>query len=566
MTTPSCIIGVDAGGTYTDAVIMDRATRTVIAAVKVPTTHANPGIGIVQGIKNLLAQGTIPVESISRTVISTTLATNALVEGKGADVGLFVIGFNQRIDVPAEDLRYIPGGHRAKGIEMEPLGIEYLYDGIRAMKDHVQAYGISALMSFADPTHELVAAKALSLLDDKPVFCSHQASTRPGMKERATTALLNAKLLPVMQTFVEGVRSSLAQLGVQGDVRMVCGDCSEIELSDAVHQSASTFASGPAATAWFGSRIARMDTGAEENTGDTALVVDMGGTTTDITLVEKGKPVMDTTGMTIGEWQTHVRAVEMFTVGVGGDSLFTPLGIGTPRLGPSRVVPLCRIEDHVRKRDLALLVSALGWLGPGLESSLVFAAPDTHDHIDSPIHAWLMEHGPATPGKIGEGLGMGEIALERELGRLLKAQSIVQAGFTPTDALHCQEKIAIGKGDHAMCGARVLGRALGMDATSFSHHVLSLAQDNIASTILEYVAGREVNQGLSSFLHGNDNPLVEITVRIKPPIIGIGACSPYVLPQVADQLGTTVCFPDNYHVGNAVGAAWLGLDTHPSGP
>ncbi|MGX9366437.1 hydantoinase/oxoprolinase N-terminal domain-containing protein [Desulfoplanes sp. PS50] len=553
MNKSSSIIGVDAGGTYTDAVIMDRATRTVRASVKVPTTHANPGIGIVQGIRQLLEQSTIPVETIARTVISTTLATNALVEGKGAEVGLFVIGFNQRIDVPAEEMRYIPGGHKAKGIEKEPLGIEYLYDGIGAMKGYVQAYGIASLMSFADPSHELVAAKALSLLDDKPVFCSHQASTRPGMKERATTALLNAKLLPVMQTFVHGVTASLEELGIQGDVRMVCGDCTEIELSQAIRQSASTFASGPAATAWFGSHI---------TAADTVLVVDMGGTTTDITLVENGKPVMDTTGMTIGGWQTHVQAVEMFTVGAGGDSLVTPLRNHAHALGPSRVIPLCQVENHIREQDVGLLDAAIGRLGPDLQSSLIFAVPDTNARPQSPIVDWLMKNGPATPKTIKDRLGMSEIGVEKEVGKLLTTQSIIQAGFTPTDALHCLGKICIGNRAYARQGAHILGKTHNKDASSFSDYVLSLAEEKIASTILEYVAGREVNQGLNSFLHTkNENSLLDITVRIKASIIGIGACSPFVLPRVADRLGTTVSFPESYDVGNAVGAAWLGLDS-----
>jgi N-methylhydantoinase A/oxoprolinase/acetone carboxylase beta subunit len=331
---------------------------------------------------------------------------------------------------------------------------------------------------------------------------------------------------------------------------MVCGDCTEIELDRAIHQSASTFASGPAATAWFGSRIA---------VNETVLVVDMGGTTTDITLVAHGKPVMDTTGMTIGSWQTHVQAVEMFTVGVGGDSLFTPLGRDNNSLGPSRVIPLCQADQHIAPQDLGRLTEAIGQLGPKLESSLVMVA-DPQSSPDSPLVAWLADQGPTTPEAVLQYMGQGEIALEKELAHLLKTRAIMQTGFTPTDALHCLQHIAMGNTHLAMLGARVMGTCLGMDARTMSHLVLSLARDKIATTILDYVAGREVNQGLSSFLHSQDNPLLEITVRLKPPIIGIGACSRHVLPQVAQRLGTTIVFPDNFDVGNAVGAAWLGLD------
>jgi N-methylhydantoinase A/oxoprolinase/acetone carboxylase beta subunit len=331
---------------------------------------------------------------------------------------------------------------------------------------------------------------------------------------------------------------------------MVCGDCTEIELDRAIHQSASTFASGPAATAWFGSRIA---------TSETALIVDMGGTTTDITLVAHGKPVMDTTGMTIGPWKTHVQAVEMFTVGVGGDSLFTPQGRDNNTLGPSRVIPLCQADQHIAPQDLVRLTEAIGQLGPKLESSLVMVA-DPQAPPDSPLVAWLADQGPTTPEAILQYMGQGEIALEKELGHLLKTRSIMQTGFTPTDALHCLKHIAMGNTHLAMLGARALGTSLDMDPETLSHLVLSLARDKIATTILDYVADREVNQGLSSFLHSQDNPLLEITVRLKPPIIGIGACSRHVLPQVAQRLGTTIVFPDNFDVGNAVGAAWLGLD------
>ncbi len=546
------IIGVDAGGTFTDAVILNCATDTVLESIKIPTTHYDPGVGISRALEHLLQTTQIPGDRIVRTVISTTLATNALVEGKGADVGLFVIGFNKRLDVPAEDIRYIPGGHKAEGIEQEPLGVEYLVDGISRMKGHVQAYGISALMSFVDPSHELVAAKALSLLDDKPVFCSHQASSRPGMKERGTTALLNAKLLPVMQTFVAGVKHSLERLGIGGDVRIVCGDCTELSLDEAVCKSASTIASGPAATAWYGSLIA--DT-------DTALIVDVGGTTTDITLIRNNHPVINDEGMTLGEWKTHVRAVEMFTVGVGGDSLLTPLKGDAYILGPTRVTPLCLAAQRLGPDSVSLFNQTLQWLGPELTSRIIFPLSSPLPEEIDPLLAWLHAHGPATLKTIRDSLGTAEAVLEKQLNRLSMKQRILVCGYTPTDALHCLEKLDFGDRHASTTGARSLAAFSHLSVQEFAHHVLTLARDTIARTILEYVAGREIHQGLAAFLHRREtNPLVDITVRIKPPVIGIGAAAPFLLPEVATHLGTTVTFPEYFQVGNAVGAARLGMN------
>lgn len=553
MTTPTYIIGVDAGGTFTDAVILDCEQNTILNSIKIPTTHYDPSVGISHALQSILKASNVPGARIKRTVISTTLATNALVEGKGADVGLFVIGFNKRLDVPAEEIRYIPGGHKSKGIEAEPLGINYLVDGINQMKTHVQAYAVAALMSFADPAHELVAAKALALMDDKPVFCSHQVSTHPGMKERATTALLNAKLLPVMQSFVAGIQKSVEQQGIGGDVRIVCGDCTEIQLDEAIYKSASTIASGPAATAWFGSRIANTDT---------ALVVDVGGTTTDITLIRNNAPVINKQGMTIGNWKTHVMAVEMFTVGVGGDSLVTPLRFKDYQLGPARVIPLCLAAKQISPEYQSLFQSALGWLGPELESRIIFPVPGINPDTQDTIMGWLQAHGPATPEKIRDNLGTAEGVLEKHLDHLSRNQQIISCGFTPTDALHCLDKLALGDRKYSMAGARQLSAYHHLEIQTFAEHILTLARNTIARTVLEYVSGREIHNGLAAFLHRREeNPLVEVTIKIKPPIIGIGAGAPFFLPQVAEQLGTTVTFPEHFQVGNAVGAAWIGMDS-----
>ncbi|MDD2219814.1 MAG: hypothetical protein PHS63_07015, partial [Desulfoplanes sp.] len=228
----------------------------------------------------------------------------------------------------------------------------------------------------------------------------------------------------------------------------------------------------------------------------------------------------------------------------------------------ARVIPLCLAAKQISPEYQSLFQSALGWLGPELESRIIFPVPGINPDTQDTIMGWLQAHGPATPGKIRDNLGTAEGVLEKHLDHLSRNQQIISCGFTPTDALHCLDKLALGDRKYSMAGARQLSAYHHLEIQTFAEHILTLARNTIARTVLEYVSGREIHNGLAAFLHRREeNPLVEVTIKIKPPIIGIGAGAPFFLPQVAEQLGTTVTFPEHFQVGNAVGAAWIGMDS-----
>ncbi len=554
MPTPCFVIGIDTGGTYTDAVVLDQGSGRVLTSAKVPTTAHNPALAIGLALEEVLRDSSVEPGAISLVCVSTTLATNALVENKGAEVGLFVIGHDKRMDVPATELRYIPGGHKAKGVEAEPLGMEFLLQGILEMRPKVDAYAICSLLAVDDPTHELVAAKAVQLMDrTKPVFCSHQASSRPGMQERATTAILNARLLPVMQDFLRSIGASMQALGLSCPVRIVRGDCQAMDLEQALLHSSATVASGPAATALFGSHA---------EPGQTVLVVDVGGTTTDITLIRDGGPVIREEGMTIGAWRTHVQAVEMYTVGLGGDSLVR-LQDGRIVLGPDRVVPLCQAHLYAQGAVLGTLTDPAAWIGPDLLAQCVFPlldAPATGS--GDPLLDWLARHGPATPKQLREELGMAEASLEKAVARLSSRRQVSACGFTPTDALHVLGTLGLGREEPARRGAEALALLLGLGVREFCRLVLDNARDTLTSAILCALGTREVGPALARFLNQDEpSPLLDISVRLRPRMVGIGAAAPFLLPEVARKLGTVVTFPDHYQVGNAVGAAIMRPNT-----
>ncbi|OBQ54869.1 hydantoinase/oxoprolinase family protein [Halodesulfovibrio spirochaetisodalis] len=535
-------IGIDTGGTFTDAVIVDTVSGAVVCTAKSPTTHYDIQKGIQSVVEKVLAASAVSPDAIARTCVSTTLATNALVENKGADVALFVIGFNQRLEVPAVAARFVPGGHTIKGEEVEPLGIQYIVDGVNELKNDVEAWAVCSSMAFVNPVHELVAAKAVKLVSEAPVFCSHEASCRAGMKERASTACLNAQLLPVMKKFLSGISNALTACGISGEVLVVRGDATAMNMQEALTHAATTIASGPAATALFGAKTT--------NTTD-ALILDVGGTTTDITLIKDGKPVVDTSGMSIGKWETHVEAVEMFTVGVGGDSL-VHLTNGKPmEVGPARVTPVCMARD---------IPAPETWIGQSRLSRCITMLPDvSHENITaSPILAALQEHGGMTPHALLTLLGVAEITFEQELTKLLHKQHVREVGFTPTDALHVLDKLSIGDQDAACNAAKTLADIEGCSAEGFARSVLTKAERTIEETVLRHLSKREIGGNLVGYLaNREENQLLQITVSLNVPMIGIGAAAPYLLTNVAKRLNTTISFPEHFAVGNALGSVFM---------
>ena len=145
-------IGIDTGGTYTDAVLLDSETGKVIAWHKERTTHHDLSVGVGKALAGLLAQSVGPSE-VTRLSVSTTLATNAVVEGRGARVGLFVLGYVRHFKLPVVANIFVKGGHTITGDEDEPLDIETLIDTIPGLAKEVDSYAVCGAMSIKNPAH-----------------------------------------------------------------------------------------------------------------------------------------------------------------------------------------------------------------------------------------------------------------------------------------------------------------------------------------------------------------------------------------------------------------------------
>ncbi|SHO42907.1 hydantoinase/oxoprolinase family protein [Desulfopila aestuarii] len=534
------IIGIDTGGTFTDAVLLEQATGRIIASAKKATTHQQLAIGTGEALAALLETAQITPENISSLTVSSTLATNSVVENKGARVALLIIGYVRHFRLPVKAVIYIKGGHTITGDEEEPLDLDYLVEIVNGLKNEVDAYGVCSAMSIKNPTHELVAEKAISMIDPKPVFCSHRTSDVAGMKERAATAGLHAKLMPIMQEYLAGIKEAMRTLGLTCPISIVSGNGSTISSDKAVEFAGSTVASGPACTAHFGALQTRED----------ALVIDVGGTTTDIAMIKDGAPILAAEGCQIGGWRTHVEAVDMVTGGIGGDSHVMVDTKGSISLGPGRVMPLAMSRNTP---DIA------SWLGTGEKAKLIVGRPEKLAGQDHEVADCLLRLGPTTLHGIKAATGLAGVPLEKTLEQMANLQHIYECGFTPTDALHVLGRIDIGDAAAARLGAEILGAAAGLDAEEFSRSIIAKAEEKIENLIIDYLIQHYWGNSLAGFLNArNDHPVLGVNFSLKIPLIGIGAAARHLLPAVAERLGTSISFPDNCEVGNAIGAAMIG--------
>ncbi len=534
------IIGIDTGGTFTDAVLLETSSGTITASAKKPTTHQQLALGTGDALKTLLTESGVKPEQIESLIVSSTLATNSVVENKGARVALLVIGYVRHFKLPVKAVIYIKGGHTITGAEEEPLDIDELVTMVSGLKNEVDAYGVCSAMSIKNPAHELVAEKAISMLDPKPVFCSHRASDIAGMKERAATAGLHAKLMPVMQEYLHGIEQAMTVLDLDCPVYIVSGNGSTISSEKAIEFAGSTVASGPACTAHFGAL----------HTNEDALVVDVGGTTTDIAMIKKGQPILTEDGCQIGNWRTHVEAVDMVTGGIGGDSHASVTAKGVITVGPGRVVPLCMAKN---------ISPVEQWLGTDERTKLICCHtekfPETGDEVDN----YLLTNGSATQHDIRKATGIAGITLEKKFERMSNLQQIYECGFTPTDALHVLGIINIGNRSVAIKGAEILGSALDMGPEEFSRMILDTTEEKIETLIIDYVVQHYWGNSLTGFLNQrNAHSVLGVDFSLKIPLIGIGAAARHLLPAVAERLQTSVSFPENCEVGNAIGAAIIG--------
>lgn len=320
------IIGLDVGGTHTDAVLLDNCG--LVRDVKVATNPADLYRTVIDCLEKLLAGQ--DVDAVRRVVLSTTLATNMVVQQLLPRVGM-VVAAGPGIDPEhfrVGELYYrVRGALDHSGRELEPLDDEELNAlGARFKELGLSEVGVVTKFSVRNPVHELHIARVLSTYVDK-VFVGHMVGGALSFPRRITTTYLNAAVYQVHSQFFSSVRASLKQKGINLPVRVLKPDGGNMNVDSSFDFPAQTILSGPSASV--------MGALAHSPQDKTSLVLDIGGTTTDMAVIYRGAPVIAPHGVEIGENKTLIRALFTRSVGIGGDSVVR-VRDGKLMVGPQR--------------------------------------------------------------------------------------------------------------------------------------------------------------------------------------------------------------------------------------
>lgn len=561
-------IGIDTGGTYTDAVIYDFESRSILGTAKSLTTKNDLSQGILGAIDALPLELARQAQIIS---LSTTLATNACVEDKGGRAKLiFFGGEKSAVDhvgeqyglPPSDEILFQDCRTKFSGeVEQEPdwQAFETCLD--QGFED---LDGVGIVEKFAMRNGAVIEKKGKEIFEKHsslPVVCGHELFSELNCMQRAASTLLNARLFPVIGEFLGAVKSALAARGIQAPFVIVRSDGTLMSEEFAALRPVETLLCGPAASVIGSTHLTE-----DANT----IVVDMGGTTTDIALVKDNVPVAVTGGISIGRWKTYVDGLYVRTFGLGGDSA-VHYEDGRLYLEEYRVVPLC-----IAAQNSPSVLEHLRGLEPRKHTRFLYEHYMLVKDIEhtqrytqeEKAFCRALKDGPLLISDAAAAVGKDIYTLN--VKRLIKDGIVLPCGLTPTDVMHLKGDYTSYCTEASLLAAQFAAHNLDVSVEEFCDRVYDEVKRkmylNIVKALLEnqYAeygkngVGPEVErfilQSYEEGKAGKQDSMLSAMFRTEYALVGIGAPVHIFLKDVARILGTRAVIPQYHQVANALGA------------
>ena len=343
-------LAIDVGGTFTDVVLLNLSTGEV-RLLKTPSTPDDPSRGFIAGVTRILDANGVAFSQVRRIFHGTTIATNAILEGKGTPVGVLVSeGFKYVLEigrhsmdrlanphvwvkperpVPPERVHEVPGRTAFDGSVVSDLD----EDAVRAAaarfrSDGIDSIAVSLNHAYANPDHERRARElVLECLPNAQLSLSSEVLPVFREYERTITTVLNAYVMPRVSGYIENLDRELRALGVEAPLLIMKSNGGVIGAETAIRQPVYTALSGPAAGVMSAIDVARS-TSVED-----CISFDMGGTSTDVSLVSRRTPTVTLNGR-LGDWPVQLPMLDIATIGAGGGSIAWLTAAGNLNVGP----------------------------------------------------------------------------------------------------------------------------------------------------------------------------------------------------------------------------------------
>ncbi|NLT13511.1 MAG: hydantoinase/oxoprolinase family protein [Clostridiales bacterium] len=568
-------IGIDTGGTCTDAVAYDFNSGTLLGKGKALTTRENLSVGIGRALDMLSPEYIRDAALIS---LSTTLATNACVENKGSRAKLLIFGltdeFIRRFDAEAiygfkyDSVRCIDTHGSADGLVIDEPDWDDVIAEHGAWLQDADALAAAELYAITNGAPCENRAKKLAVEHyGLPLVRASELTNDINVLTRGATALLNARLLPIVREFIDAALSDFAARGCKAPVMVVRSDGSLMSGALSLQRPVETILSGPAASVLAGRSFADRED---------CLIVDMGGTTTDVSVVHGRRPVMAEGGIQIGGWRTHVKGVYVDTFALGGDSAVR-LSNEKLQIFPRRVMPLCAAARHwpaIREMLHELLPMERRSQFPLHEFFYLVREPRELRRYTREETALIeaLRGGPRILANLHE---TSDISLYHLKSERLETEGIVmRCGLTPTDFMHIRGDYTEYDREASVLAGRVLLRRLGREDTpeeliALADEVYSLAGEKMYVNLLRILLKQQYPESFADGLdaqteflirqgwamrHTEESALIRYGLGTRAALVGIGAPTHVFLPAVAKALGAEYVLPENAEVANALGA------------
>jgi N-methylhydantoinase A/oxoprolinase/acetone carboxylase beta subunit len=568
-------LGIDTGGTFTDAVLVDDS-KQIVNAEKSLTTRFDLSLGIGDVINRLPAASLTRVSMVS---LSTTLTTNSVVEDLGAPVCVLLPGYSAEqvrqsglLEIlPTQLVVTLQGGFDAVGREHKPLDEGGAREAIEKLKGQVSAFAISSMFGTRNSSHENRLKQLVTELTRMPVICGHELASSLGAPRRALTAALNARMVPPIKELITSVQKILKRHAIDAPLMLVKGDGSLASLENAIEKPIGTVLSGPAASVIGACRLSGLDN---------AIVADMGGTTTDIAIVSNGQPELCDDGARIGDWQPMVEAVRVNSIGLGGDSELRFGGHKGLSVGPRRVVPTSLLA-HLYPEVIPKLETQLAGMANARSNRFVMRLENNQALLTQltavELEAWdLLSDKPVELDAIVQQ----DRTYARALAKLKRLGLAIYSGFTPTDAVH-----VLGINSHWSTQAAELSARIWMRQMRFLYGYGKWDSDDVEAActqVYELVTATIrrllIEVGLNEFdlagKSGKASGIVDTITRMVVgshqsqgrkalfnldfasdyPIVAVGAPAASYYRDVADSMFIGLHLPQHGDVANAFGA------------